>query len=380
MYDPKNLGEESLGILDELVKHHRLKLSLFEQRRELRRIKGNIDGKYSLTRLLNAQRNFRVEQDAPLEHNFSQKIAERLGREPRNGFEFVPISSPQFSRDLTAGVGSAGGYLISDEVAPGDTFVGALHASSVAVQMGISKLRLEGSGSFPSITGKILTYWLPSEGTQLTESQFSFVVAAATPKNLGCYLEMSDQFLKQTTQAGQNFVLGEMGRALGAELDSKIIDGDGASGRVLGILNTVGVGSVPGASLGWAGVLDAVEDVEENNGIVVPERSGWVVSPGVARLLRAREKIVDTGQFIMSGNSLADYRGLPTNSVPAAMLLFGDWSSILLLEWGSLEISTDPYGTNSSLFTKGLVGVRAIYTIDVIVLRPKSFSKITSIT
>jgi hypothetical protein len=52
----------------------------------------------------------------------------------------------------------------------------------------------------------------------------------------------------------------------------------------------------------------------------------------------------------------------------------------MMLEWGQLEIGADPYGANSALFSKRLIGLRAIWTVEALVLQPKSFVKVTSIT
>ena len=45
-----------------------------------------------------------------------------------------------------------------------------------------------------------------------------------------------------------------------------------------------------------------------------------------------------------------------------------------------LQIGADPYGANSALFVKNLVGIRALWTCDFGVLRAKSFAKSTAIT
>jgi hypothetical protein len=51
-------------------------------------------------------------------------------------------------------------------------------------------------------------------------------------------------------------------------------------------LNVAVIGSVSGASLATAGVLDAVKIVEDLSGIVDPSKTGFILSPTDARLLR----------------------------------------------------------------------------------------------
>jgi hypothetical protein len=62
----------------------------------------------------------------------------------------------------------------------------------------------------------------------------------------------------------------------------------------------------------------------------------------------------------MTANSLADYPAQTTKSIPDATLLFGDWSQVILLKWGQLEIGVDP--------ESGRVGIRSLWTTD-----PESF-------
>lgn len=379
MYDQRSLEPDTKAILDELIDYHSSRLHAFERRRQRHLVAKSMDGEYSLTRLLHAMRVDRVRQDAPFEYSCSERIAEKIGRLPNPGYAFIPVDSFN-QRDLVTAIAGAGGYLVSEELAPGDTFVGALLASSVAVSMGISRLGLMGQAAIPSVTGGISTYWLPAEATAITESQFTFGLGVATPKSVGAYCELSGNFLKQTSPAAQNFVLSEMGRAVAAELDSKIISGSGASGQPLGILNTSGIGSVTGTSLAWGGVLDAIKTAEDANAIVTPERAGWAIAPDAARLLRARERATGNGGFILGDNGIAGYKTMTSNSVPAGTAIFADWSGALILSWGILEIGSDPYGVSSALFKTGMVGLRALWSCDIILLRPKSFVKVTGIT
>jgi HK97 family phage major capsid protein len=336
-----------------------------------------MDGTYSLTRLLNAQQQDAVHKQAPYELAESDRIAEECGRQPEPGYCYVPVSR----RDLTAGVGSAGGYLVGTETAPGDVFVGALHASSVMARMGIARLGLVGNATVPRTSGSVSTYWLPSEGTTITESNFTFTIGAATPKNVGAYTEVSGQWLKQSSTPAQNFVLTEMARATAAAMDSAIIGGTGASGQPLGILSTSGIGTTTGAALSWPGIADMLNDVEGQSALVVPERAGWVGHPGVAQLLRQRVKFAGTNSPIWTDqNTIGGYSSLASNSVPANALLFGDWSGVALLEWGTLQVSADPYGVNSALFKSNMAGIRALWTCDLVVLRPKSFTKAESVS
>ena len=57
-------------------------------------------------------------------------------------------------------------------------------------------------------------------------------------------------------------------------------------------------------------------------------------------------------------------------------MLFGDWSEVIVGEWGVLEIEVNPYAN----FQAGIIGIRSIYSLDVGVKRPFAFSLATTIT
>jgi len=170
-----------------------------------------------------------------------------------------------------------------------------------------------------------------------------------------------------------------LAQAVAAEVFAKLLSGSGASGQIQGILNTTGVGSISGTSLAYSGILDAVKTVEDQSAMVDQLKAGFALAPTEARLLRLREKVAGSG-MIMTANDLGGYPAVVTKAIPDGSLVFGDWSQLMLLEWGILEVGTDPYGVNSNLFKTGLVGIRAIWTVDAVVLQPKSFVKITGIT
>ncbi len=367
------LSPQGQAIFDEMKAYHFERLLDVESRLRRKRIGKEMDGEYSLTRLLNAQREDRVRAGAPYELACSDRIAEEIGRPPEPGYLYVPVT-----RDLTAGVAGSGGFLVS--TAPGDVFSGYLHAASVGDKMGVERLTLQGNGLFPRITGTATAGWLSTEGSQLTESNITLAIAAATPKLLGAFVEVSDQLLKQTSSAAQNIVMQALAKATAAVADAAFISGTGATGTPFGLLSVPGIGSVTGTSIAWAGILDMLKSVEDANAIISAERAGWITTPSVARLLRAREKVAGNGGFIMEGNDIAGYRALATNSVPAATAVFGDWSQIVRLEWGVLQIGVDPYGVNSSQFQRNMVGLRTLWAMDNVVLQPSAFCKSESIT
>jgi HK97 family phage major capsid protein len=258
-------------------------------------------------------------------------------------------------------------------------FLHYYHAAFGLILPWLSRVTMTGNASIPSVSGTVTAGWLSTESTQLTESNMTFAVAGSTPKSVGAYCEASNTLLKSTSAFAQEFLMRVLARAVAAEVIAKLFSGTGASGQLQGLLQTTGLGSVSGTSLAYTGVLDAIKTAENLSALVNPQTTAFVLAPDVARLLRVRERATGSGT-IMVANEVAGYPAQVTKAIPDGSLVFGDWSQLLLLEWGILEVGTDPYGVNSALFTKGLVGLRAIWTVDAVCLHPASFVKIESIT
>lgn len=351
-----------------------------QERRNARERAGRFDGEFSFSRAVDGLAGNDLDRLAPFELQGSETIAKEIGRQPTPGHLFVRAQPSQpHRRDLTAANFSGGGALVNTETAPGQVFVDFLFAALLFLRLGITQVNLTGNASFPKLSGAVTPSWLTSEGLAIPETQLTFAAVAATPKSVGAYTEISRQALKQTSPEGQAVAVRNLATATAAEADAKLINGSGAAGQPTGLINTAGIGSVNGASATYGTILDAVKLVEDGNGVIDPGKLGFALSPTDARLLRAREMATGSG-MLMTSNTLAGYPVVVSKSVPNGTAVFGDWSQVMLVNWGVLEIGADPYGIASNLFKTGIVGLRSIWTLDVVCLHPESFVKITSIS
>jgi hypothetical protein len=100
----------------------------------------------------------------------------------------------------------------------------------------------------------------------------------------------------------------------------------------------------------------------------------------VAALLMQRARFSNTDTPLWAGNiwngQVSGFPGMSSNQLTAASMIFGDWQEAVIAEWGVLEVEVNPYAN----FQAGIIGVRAIYSMDVGVRRPFAFSRSTSIT
>lgn len=280
-------------------------------------------------------------------------------------------------RDLTVATAGAGGYLVAtDNVG----FIEMLRNRSVAFRMGARRLSgLVGSVTVPRQSAAATAVWLANEASTITESQQTFVQMALTPKSVGAYTEISRQLLLQSSPGAEGIVTDDLAQVVSTAVDLAVLNGSGASGQPLGIIGTAGIGSVTGTSLAAAGVLEFQTDVASSN--VTPIRPGYVTTPAVAGLLMVRPELPSTGTTrLWTGNvwdgALFGLGAMTSNQMPSANMLFGDWQEVVVAEWGVLEVDVNPYAN----FQAGIIGVRAIYSMDVGVRRPFAFSLATTIT
>jgi hypothetical protein len=85
--------------------------------------------------------------------------------------------------------------------------------------------------------------------------------------------------------------------------------------------------------------------------------------------------------------SVNGYGALVTNIIPGnlnkgtgtnlSMAIFGDFSNLIIGEWGILDLLPNPFGTG---YEQGNVQVRAMQTVDVNLRRPEYFSVTSDIS
>lgn len=349
---------------------------------------------YSLCRAILAA-NTENWKEAGFELECHTAIAERLNRIPEKGHFFVPqdiqrrqaeVNLPlvaqrmgiplQLLRDLNTADGGAGGFLVGTRVMGMDDL---MRNVSVLLRMGATSLPgLRENVTIPRQSAAATAEWITTESGSPTESQQQFVQLALAPKTASAYTELSRKLLIQASVGVEGLVSTDLGAVLGLAIDLAGLSGTGASGQPLGIDNVTGIGSVTGTSLDFADALEFQTDVAGGN--IMPARGGYVTTHAVAALMMQRVKFANTASPLWEGNvwqgQMCGFPALASNQVASAVMYFGDWAKLVVAEWGTLEIDTNPYAN----FPAGIIGVRGIVSVDIGVRYPAGFSRAASIT
>lgn len=339
--------------------------------------------------------------NAGFELECSREVAKRLNKVPDPNKFYVPFEVQERSvnvprgatfaaesarrehlgiqrRDLTVGTTTAGGFLVGTE---NMSFIEMLRNRAIAFRMGARRMSgLVGNVTVPRQTGAATAVWLANEASTLTESQQTFAQMALSPKTVGAYTEISRQLLLQSSPDAEGIVTSDLATVTTLAYDAGVISGSGASGQPTGITNTAGIGSVSGTGFiaaAFARVLEFQTDVAGSN--VMPAAGGYVTTHALAASLIQAVKYTNTASPVWEGNvwdgAVQGFPAMATNQMAAASMLFGDWSQVVVGEWGVLEIEVNPYAN----FQAGIIGVRAIVSMDCGLRYAGAFSLATSI-
>jgi HK97 family phage major capsid protein len=333
--------------------------------------------RYSLLRALRASQS-KDWTKAGLELEAHRYIMDRDARNPRTGESFfvpldVQMRGHQAQRDMTAAGSSGSAFLVSQDNLAG-SFVELLRNQSVVMSLGATRLSgLVGNVTIPRQTGASTAYWLANENTQITESQPSLGQITLQPKNVAALTEISHQLMFQADPSAEQLVINDLSRVLALAADVAALRGSGTNGQPQGIVGTTGVGSfTTDGTNTYADVVGAQEDVFAANAL--GPGCAYVADATSAALLMGRSRFASTDTPIWDGSlyqaTMAGFPARASNQMGSSTMLFGLWPSLIIAEWGVLEVMLNPY----SDFTRGLSAIRAWYTMDVALRYPAAFT------
>lgn len=292
----------------------------------------------------------------------------------------------QEKRDLTVTGGTngdQGGVTVQTEVLD---FIGYLRDALVLPELGASLLTgLSGSISYPAGATDAAASW-EGETDDLAKSNPTMSQFTLKPNRLGTFIDVSNQLLLQSSIDVQGEVMRMLMDAVAIEWQRAAINGDG-NGKPLGILATVGIGSVIGGTNGgapnWGKVVDLETAVDANNALL--GNLAYLINSKTRGYFKKAAIEAGSAERIWDRNSpgtpVNDYRVGVTNLVPSNLvkgssgavcsaLIYGDFSKLKLGQWGGMQVLPDQY----TQATKGLTRMVINSYVDARVVRPKSFA------
>ena len=321
---------------------------------------------YSLLRAISASASGDWSK-AGLEKEISETIAQRSGAS--NGGFYMPSDMAWGRRDLTVGTNNAGGFLVGTEH-DGASFIDALRAAMVTTRLGARVMsNLQGNVAIPKLSTGTSTYWVAEDGAP-TEGQPVFASVSLTPKNLASFVQISRNLLVQSDPSVEAVIQDDITKAIAVAIDAAALAGTGSSNQPTGILATTGIGSV---SFSSAGAPSFSEIVAIESAISADNAMGanmaFVTTPALAGVLKTTTKDSGSGRFVSEENSIMGYSVNPTSSMTANTILLGDFSQLMIAQFGAIEVITERNAQTGQL----TLGLHAM--VDVGVRHAESFAK-----
>jgi len=342
---------------------------------------------YRITRAINALAS-RDWKDAGFEREVSKAIAEKLHRDPQGFFVPVEIQSGlgNQERDLTAGTTTAGGFTVATDMLP---FIDWLVKKPLVVQMGATVLTgLNGNIAIPKGNAGSTGYWV-AENVAPTESNHTFLQVTMSPQTLGTFTDLSRRLIIQSSLDIEALIRNEITRGLRVEVDRVSIEGSGSGSEPTGILGTSGIGDVAGGTNGLAPALSHIVGLETEVAIDDADfgRMGYLTNAKVRGKLKQTFTNATYGSIplwtegTMPFGSLNGYRAGVSNNVPwdlvkgtsgsvCSAIIFGNWESWVIGEWGVMDVLVDPYTGGAA----GTVRVRVLVDVNMACKWAQSFA------
>lgn len=383
-FEVEEIGRQAISEGWSLPKFQEKALEVVGERNNKARAESEHDGevdlsqkdqkRFSMLRLMEAIANPNdrtAQKRAAFELEVSAEAQRGFGSDFKCRGEFIP-SNLLAQRDLSAGTATDGAELVATNLLAG-SYIEVLRNSMVMAQAGITMLPgLVGNVDIPRQTSGAASTWISAEDGDATESEAQFDQVSLAPKDLACYTEVTRRLIQQSTPAIEGIVLRDLAIAQALGIDSAVLYGSGSSGQPRGVANQTGINTLDLAAADptYAELIAIITKVLEDNALSGSLR--WMISPAGWEALSTTSKQASgvEGNFILGDNArIAGYDYNVSNQVTTEEYFFGDWSQVLLGEWGGLEMNVDPY-THS---LKGKIRYITFKTVDVAVRHPESF-------
>ncbi len=321
--------------------------------------------------------------------------AQKSGRALKNGL-MVPrrVLLEGSRRFMNTAIGTstgAGGILTNVR----SDYIDALREMTVVGRLGATFVTgLQGTVGFPRSSG-ITGYWA-TEGNAPTAGAGTFDQVVLSNKEVGANQDFTRNFIKQTSIDVENFARDQLFKGVAVAVDAGALQGTGANGQPLGILNktdcclitaitgtAASSGPVPtnltGCAMTYA-LAVAMETIVANQNVMI-DQGAYVFPTAIRGTLKQTLRSTYQGGYVWTDdNTINGYPAYATNNVPIVngtnsasyAGIFGHWPDMLVGMWGDIELMRDPY----ALSTSGGLRVVALQSVDVQVRHAGSFARI----
>lgn len=315
---------------------------------------------------------------AEFEREISSDLYKRAGMSEGVNSIMVPFNGDAMrgimsTRELNDSVGSGSG-LVAQENLP-NLFVDFVR-SRIGVKNATFLTGLTGAPvTIPAQTSDTTVAWV-SGGTTTTDanaavSETTPVIGdvTLTPHKLGGYTVVGKDMVLMGNPDATAIVMRSLLANVAHKLGTTMLKGNASNPTITGVATATGVQTqvIPTmSSATWANFTAMIGKIE---GLEWDGEQEFVMSASDNALLKSIAKGNYGSGFIVEDGYLDGRRVHVDGSLSAGDIFLGDWSNVVVGQWGGIELMVDPY----TLATAGSVRVIVSLVCDIGILRPNTF-------
>jgi len=323
---------------------------------------------YSFFRAINASITNNWDK-AGFEKEVSDEVAKSLGKQARSFFVPNDILNSVQKRALGANTLSSGQHItgMMNSTLMGEAFIDVLRDKMLLPQLGSPKLsNLKSIINIPAKTESSTGTWI-AEGDDIPDSKFKVSQKTLSPKIIAGYIEYTRTAVQLSNPAVEALAYDDLASALALPADLAAFAGTGANNQPFGIIHTADIPSVDGSELDYGKVLDMVAQVEQANAL--SDNMFWVSNAILKGKLKQIPLVPNYPSFLMKeDNTMCGYKHKVKTGLDNNTLIFGDFSQILMGEFGVLDI-----WVNDKISSAGSIRIYGFYSLDYLIRHKNAF-------
>lgn len=294
--------------------------------------------------------------------NLSQAVVEAGSKEMRKaGLNYVgQIQLPSNEmRGLT--VADEGEDVVATDLMD---VVTPLKAKNVLLQAGARFVPgLVGDLQYPVMSSANVSW--EGETAKAKDANITFSNVKLSPKRLSVVVPISKQFIVQDSVGAEAAIREEIFNAINSKLEATVLGAEqGSTTQPAGLFYTASGTAVPTVS-DFSKLTDFEAGLEDAN--VVGDMK-YLVSPKAKAALRNMVKGAKSTALVFENGEVDGTPALCTSNLKDKFVAYGDFSNLVLAQWGNLDITVD----NVTLAAEGQIRLVVNAYFDAKVLRPEA--------
>jgi len=229
-------------------------------------------------------------------------------------------------------VGAGGTQTSNDIFDDGQGIVKNFRAAGVVDRLGVSRMTgLNGDVVIPVQSGNTTADNTLTEIEDLDLTNIALAQKRLTPQRVGAGTSYSKQLLAQNQDALDSFLMADLGKSMALAYDNYVL------AQLFADITEVDATDVDVAEIPFL-MEQALLDAN-----VPADGAKFFVTPGVNRQFRRAALDAGSGMFAADRNDMIGYGSVRSTLNTADTAYFGDFSELVVAEWGGMDLIVDPY-------------------------------------